>query len=112
MILLYDKKEMATSDQLARWCLQNKCEGFLGVYPGDELVDRVPSSRWCVICNYDGARGPGGHWVCAVGGGGRAMWFGGYGLRPDDPTELALLGGRTSFTHWLDRVAPRGWSWS
>lgn len=98
---------MASSEQIGDWAEKNKVRGWLGVFSADTLPRSVPQLPWSLVVNYQGHDEPGDHWVSAMGSHGRAYYFSSFGLKPD--AADVILGDRTRFRAWLNRIAPRGW---
>lgn len=90
-----------TGEQLSRWCLNAKVEGFLGTFAANQLPQHI-SPPACLIVNYSKLSTPGTHWVAMMfSKGGVGFYFDSMGLPPDKADMI--IDRKTDFREYMLR---------
>jgi len=98
-----------TGEQLSKWCLKNKVDGFKGVFCADNLPAVFRPKDMCIIINHSPCDSPSGgsHWLACRVQGDRAYWFDSYGSPPHSTLENQFMGAPgdpvPQFTKWLKK---------
>jgi hypothetical protein len=91
---------MTSTNQLERWCQDNKVQHFQGVFASNELPKELPYEARLIV-NYSPSTSAGTHWLAFIKRGETGYWFDSMGQIPDSELEQILLRSDPHFHKWL-----------